>query len=328
MKKTPKIAITGAAGRISYSLLFRVASGELLGKGRKLRLSLLEMPDNAAQEALKGVAMELEDCAFPELVGCERHSDPEECFAGADLAFLIGARPRDKGMERKDLLQANAEIFSVQGRALAATAAKTVKVLVVGNPANTNCLIAQRNAAGLDPANFSAMMRLDHNRAMAQVAARAGVSVEKISKLVVWGNHSATQFPDLFNAKIGRAPVIGKVGRRWYTHEMIPAVQQRGAAIINARGASSAASAASAAVDHMRDWLSHTGRGNFTSMAVVSNGEYGIKPGLVYSYPVRCANGSWEIVKDLEIKSFQRKKMKETELELMEERDVIAELLP
>ena len=328
MKRIPKIAVSGAAGQISYALLFRIASGGLFAAPRKLRLAMLEVPIDPAVKVLNGVAMELDDCAFPQLDGFELHTDAAECFAGADVAFLVGARPRGRGMERKDLLHANAQIFSAQGQALAKAASKNVKVLVVGNPANTNCLIAQRNAPSLDPANFSAMTRLDHNRSIAQVASRAKCAVGQVAKVTIWGNHSSTQFPDLAHATVAGQPALKKVGRKWYEQTMIADVQQRGAAIINARGASSAASAASAALDHMRDWISGSKRNNWVSMAVVSNGEYGINPGLVYSYPVRCSDGKWKIVPDLKIGKFARAMMKASERELQEECDAVAQLLP
>lgn len=341
-----KIAITGAAGNISYALLFRIASGQLYGDDTLVTLSLLEVDVPAVVQAMEGVRMELEDCAFPQLVAVETHTDAEKCFANADCVFLIGAKPRSKGMERKDLLEANAAIFSAQGKALAAAARKHVKVLVVGNPANTNCLIAQRNAAGLDPACFTAMTRLDQNRAAAQVAAHAGVPVEMVKKVIIWGNHSATQFPDISQATVANKPAPEAVDPKWYREEMIAAVQQRGAAIIAARGLSSAASAASAALDHMRDWIRGT-RGLFfgnikvpgeapddlkvpdtwVSMGVVSNGEYGVEAGLVYSYPCICDKGKWSIVPDLPRDDFAQEMMRATEAELREERDAVSDLL-
>lgn len=338
-----KIAITGAAGNISYALLFRIASGQLYGKETKVTLSLLEVDVPAVAQAMQGVRMELEDCAFPLLAAVETHTDAEQCFADADCVFLIGAKPRSKGMERKDLLEANAAIFSAQGKALAAAARKNVKVLVVGNPANTNCLIAQRNAAGLDPANFTAMTRLDQNRAAAQVAAHAGVTVDQVNNVIIWGNHSATQFPDISQATVGDKPAPEVVDAKWYREEMIAAVQQRGAAIIAARGLSSAASAASAALDHMYDWIhgtagvgwavispspeSHFDSDAWVSMGVVSNGEYGVKAGLVYSYPCVCENGKWSVVPDLPRDDFAKEMMQATEAELREERDAVSDLL-
>ena len=278
-------------------------------------------------QAMQGVRMELEDCACSQLAAVETHTDAEKCFADADCAFLIGAKPRSQGMERKDLLAANAAIFSAQGKALAATARKNVKVLVVGNPANTNCLIAQRNAAGLDPACFTAMTRLDQNRAVAQVAAHAGVSIEQVNNVVIWGNHSATQFPDISAATVDGKPAPEMVDAKWYREEMIAAVQQRGAAIIAARGLSSAASAASAALDHMHDWSHGTSADTWVSMGVVSNGEYGIEAGLVYSYPCICEKGKWSVVPDIPRDDFAKEMMQATEAELREERDAVSDLL-
>ena len=327
MSETMKVAVTGAAGQISYSLLFRVASGQLLGPDVKVTLSLLEVDIEAVVKAMEGVAMELDDCAFPTMAGYELHTDPEACFDKADFAFLVGARPRSKGMERKDLLEANAAIFSVQGKALANSASKDAKVLVVGNPANTNCLITQRNAKGLDPANFTAMTRLDQNRAMAQVAAHAGKHVTDVRKVVIWGNHSATQFPDIAHATVGGTSATELVDMDWYKDVMIGKVQKRGAAIIEARGSSSAASAASAAIDHMRDWHAGSPDGEWVSMGVVSKGEYGVKEGLVYSYPCTCSNGRHQVVEGLEHDDFAKGMMKATEGELAEEHDAIQELL-
>ncbi len=339
-----KIAITGAAGNISYALLFRLASGQLYGPDTQVTLSLLEVDVPAMVQAMQGVRMELEDCACSQLAAIETHTDPEKCFADADCAFLIGAKPRSQGMERKDLLAANAAIFSAQGKALAATARNDVKVLVVGNPANTNCLIAQRNAARMDPANFTAMTRLDQNRATAQVAAHAGVTVEQVNNVVIWGNHSATQFPDISAATVDGKPAPEVVDAKWYREEMIAAVQQRGAAIIAARGLSSAASAASAALDHMRDWINgtpveaawgvispvteiHSYPSSWVSMGVVSNGEYGIEAGLVYSYPCICEKGKWSVVPDIPRDDFAKEMMQATEAELREERDAVSDLL-
>lgn len=326
MSKVIKIAVTGAAGQISYSLLFRVASGQLFGPDKRVQLSLLEIPQ--AEKAMEGVAMELDDCAFGTLAGYSLHTDVNECFDGVDNAFLVGARPRGPGMERKDLLEANAQIFSVQGKALAEAANPDVKVLVVGNPANTNALITQRNAGNLDPANFTAMTRLDQNRAVAQIARHCQVSVGDVSRVVIWGNHSATQFPDIAHAVVGGKPLLGQVDEKWYKDVLIEKVQKRGAEVIAARGLSSAASAASAAIDHMRDWVVGTPDDAWVSMGVVSNGEYGMDAGVVYSYPCTCSGGKWHIVEGLEIGSFARAKMETTHTELCEERDAVASLLP
>ncbi|MCY4325689.1 MAG: malate dehydrogenase [Betaproteobacteria bacterium] len=328
MNKPARVAVTGAAGQISYSLLFRIASGQLLGKDQPVILSLLEVNVEAALRALDGVVMELADCAFPLLVGVEKHTDAQACFDAVDYAFLVGARPRKAGMERKDLLEANAQIFSVQGKALDAAASRSVKVVVVGNPANTNCMIAQRNAPSLAPECFSAMTRLDHNRAAAQLAARAGAEVKDIANIIIWGNHSSTQFPDLAHATVSGRPALDLIDSDWYEVEMIPAVQQRGAAIISARGSSSAASAASAAIDHMHDWIFGTAADRYVSMAVVSQGEYEIEKGLVYSYPCTCQDGKYQVVERLKTSDFARTKMKETEDELKQERDGVASLLP
>ncbi|WIO75485.1 malate dehydrogenase [Porticoccaceae bacterium LTM1] len=326
MKAPVRVAVTGAAGQISYSLLFRIASGDMLGKDQPVILQMLEI--TPALEALKGVAMELEDCAFPLLQGMVQTDDPNVAFKDADYALLVGARPRGPGMERKDLLEANAAIFSVQGKALNDNASRDVKVLVVGNPANTNALIAQRNAPDLDPRNFTAMMRLDHNRAMSQLAGKLGVHSSAVTKMTVWGNHSATQYPDLHTAIVNGSVAIDQVEQDWYENDFIPTVQQRGAAIIKARGASSAASAANAALDHMRSWALGTAEGDWVSMGIYSDGSYGIEAGLIYSYPCVCKNGDWEIVQGLEINEFSRAKMTATEQELKEERDAVAHLLP
>ncbi|WP_105104186.1 malate dehydrogenase [Microbulbifer pacificus] len=326
MKAPVRVAVTGAAGQISYSLLFRIASGEMLGKDQPVILQLLEI--TPALEALKGVAMELEDCAFPLLAGIVQSDDATVAFKDVEYALLVGARPRGPGMERKDLLEANAAIFSAQGKALNEVAARNVKVLVVGNPANTNALIAQRNAPDLDPRNFTAMTRLDHNRALTQLANKTDSTVNDITHMTIWGNHSATQYPDLHRAKVNGEDAMGKVEQEWYETDFIPTVQQRGAAIIKARGASSAASAANAAIDHMRDWALGTAEGDWTSMAVYSDGSYGIQEGLIYSFPVTCKNGDWEIVQGVEINEFSREKMTATETELAEERDAVAHLLP
>ncbi|QIL89138.1 malate dehydrogenase [Microbulbifer sp. SH-1] len=326
MKAPVRVAVTGAAGQISYSLLFRIASGEMLGKDQPVILQLLEI--TPALEALKGVAMELEDCAFPLLAGIVQSDDATVAFKDVEYALLVGARPRGPGMERKDLLEANAAIFSAQGKALNEVAARNVKVLVVGNPANTNALIAQRNAPDLDPRNFTAMTRLDHNRALTQLANKTDSTVNDITHMTIWGNHSATQYPDLHQAKVNGEDAMGKVEQEWYETDFIPTVQQRGAAIIKARGASSAASAANAAIDHMRDWALGTKEGDWTSMAVYSDGSYGIQEGLIYSFPVTCKNGDWEIVQGVDINDFSREKMTATEKELAEERDAVAHLLP
>ncbi|MCA0901044.1 malate dehydrogenase [Microbulbifer agarilyticus] len=326
MKAPVRVAVTGAAGQISYSLLFRIASGEMLGKDQPVILQLLEI--TPALEALKGVAMELEDCAFPLLAGIVQSDDATVAFKDADYALLVGARPRGPGMERKDLLEANAAIFSAQGKALNDVASRDVKVLVVGNPANTNALIAQRNAPDLDPRNFTAMTRLDHNRALTQLANKTDSTVNDITHMTIWGNHSATQYPDLHQAKVNGEDAMGKVEQEWYETDFIPTVQQRGAAIIKARGASSAASAANAAIDHMRDWALGSAEGDWTSMGVYSDGSYGIAKGLIYSFPVVCKNGDWEIVQGVDINDFSREKMTATEQELTEERDAVAHLLP
>ncbi|MFD1216598.1 MULTISPECIES: malate dehydrogenase [Microbulbifer] len=326
MKAPVRVAVTGAAGQISYSLLFRIAAGEMLGKDQPVILQLLEI--TPALEALKGVAMELEDCAFPLLAGIVQSDDATVAFKDAEYALLVGARPRGPGMERKDLLEANAAIFSAQGKALNDVAARNVKVLVVGNPANTNALIAQRNAPDLDPRNFTAMTRLDHNRALTQLANKTESTVNDITHMTIWGNHSATQYPDLHQAKVNGEDAMGKVDQEWYENDFIPTVQQRGAAIIKARGASSAASAANAAIDHMHDWALGSAEGDWTSMGVYSDGSYGIQEGLIYSFPVVCKNGDWEIVQGVDINDFSREKMTATETELAEERDAVAHLLP
>ncbi len=323
MKEPVRVTVTGAAGQIGYALLFRIASGEMLGKDQPVILQLLEI--TPALDALKGVVMEMEDCAFELVHGFVQSDDASVAFAGADYALLVGSRPRSKGMERKDLIEANAAIFSVQGQAINDHANPGVKVLVVGNPANTNCLIAQRNAPDIDPRQFTAMTRLDHNRAVAQLAAKTGRHISEVSGLCIWGNHSATQYPDLHAARVGSADAMGLVSMDWYTNEFIPAVQQRGAAIIEARGASSAASAANAAIAHMHDWA--LGSNGQVSMGVYSDGSYGIQEGLIYSYPVTCANGDWQIEQGREINEFGAQKMAATEAELIEERDAVAHLL-
>jgi malate dehydrogenase len=324
MKSPLRVAVTGAAGQISYSLLFRIASGQMLGDDQPIILQLLEIPP--AMGALAGVVMELEDCAFPLVQGIVATDDPNTAFAGVNFALLVGSRPRGPGMERKDLLEANAQIFSVQGKALNDHAASSVKVLVVGNPANTNCLIAQRNAPDLDARQFSAMTRLDHNRAKTQLAQKTGKHVNDISGLAIWGNHSATQYPDIFNAQVAGTMASDLVEQGWIEDNFIPTVQQRGAAIIEARGSSSAASAANAATEHMRDWVRGSS-GLTVSMGVCSDGSYGIAPGLIYSYPCICADGDWDIVEGLEINAFSRSRMAITESELQEERDAVGHLL-
>ncbi len=326
MKQPVRVVVTGAAGQISYSLLFRIASGHLLGNDQPVILQMLEI--TPALGALQGVAMELDDCAFPLLAGMVVTDDPKVAFKDADYALLVGARPRGPGMERKDLLEANAAIFSVQGKAINEVAKRSIKVLVVGNPANTNALIAQRNAPDINPRQFTAMTRLDHNRALSQLAQKTGTSINDITKVTIWGNHSSTQYPDISKALIKGEKAEPKVDQAWYRDTYIPVVQQRGAAIIKARGASSAASAANAALNHMRDWALGTPANDWVSMGVYSDGSYGIDKGLIYSFPCVCKNGDWEIVQGLDISDFSREKMKVTEKELQEERDAVARLLP
>ncbi|HTV11915.1 MAG TPA: malate dehydrogenase [Acidimicrobiales bacterium] len=323
------VAVTGGAGQIAYSLLFRVAAGDMLGPDQPVALKLLEVP--AALGALQGVVMELEDCAFPLLRSVTTTADPEEAFGDADVAMLVGARPRSKGMERKDLLEANGAIFSVQGRALAASAKRDVRVLVVGNPANTNCLIAAHNAAKgaspLAPQQFAAMTRLDHNRAIGQVAARAGVAPGAVSNVTIWGNHSATQYPDLFHAKVDGRPALEAVGGMdWLTSAFIPTVQQRGASVIEARGASSAASAASAAIDAVRDWAQGTSPGDWTSMAVFSEGAYAAPEGVFSSLPLTTSAWAYEVVEGLQIDDFSLESIQRSTDELVSERDSVAAL--
>ena len=325
MKAPVRVTVTGAAGQIGYALLFRIASGAMLGNDQPVILQLLDI--TPAMEALEGVRMELDDCAFPLLAGVVCTDDPNVGFKNTDYALLVGARPRGPGMERKDLLEANAAIFSVQGKALNDHASRNVKVLVVGNPANTNSLIAQRNAPDLDPRNFTAMTRLDHNRAMTQMAQKTGTTVNDVTNMTIWGNHSATQYPDLFNAKVNGKAAIDLVDQAWYENDFIPTVQQRGAAIIKARGASSAASAANAAIDHMRSWALGTEGNDWVSMGVYSDGSYGIAEGLIYSFPCRCKDGDWEIVQGVEVGEFSRAKMDATAQELTDERDAVAHLL-
>ena len=328
MSKAPvRVAVTGAAGQIGYALLFRIASGEMLGKDQPVILQLLEIPDEKAQKALKGVMMELDDCAFPLLHGMVAASDPMVAFKDVGVALLVGARPRGPGMERKDLLEANGKIFSPQGQALDKVASRDVKVLVVGNPANTNALIAMKNAPSLKPQQFTAMMRLDHNRSLTQIAQKTGNAVSDVKKMTIWGNHSATQYPDVFQAEVGGKkawPMIND--QAWLESTFIPTVQKRGAAIIEARGLSSAASAANAAIDHIRDWSLGTAAGDWVSMGIPSDGSYGIPEGVLYGYPVTCKNGTYEIVKGIEISEFSRKLMDATLQELHEERDGVKHL--
>jgi malate dehydrogenase len=326
MKKPVKVAITGAAGQIAYSLIFRVASGSMLGPDQPVILQLLEVPVPEVQEKLKGTAMEVDDCAFPLVAGIEMHFDPMAGFEGTDYALLVGARPRGPGMERKDLLTANGGIFGPQGKALSEKASRDVKVLVVGNPANTNALIAATSAKKLDPKQITAMVRLDHNRALSQLGSKTGAHHNDIEKMIIWGNHSSTQYPDISHCTVKGKPAKGLVDQAWLESNFIPTVQQRGAAIIKARGLSSAASAASAAVDHMRDWALGT-NGKWVSMGIPSDGSYGIKPGIVYGYPVTCKDGKYEIVQGLSVDEFSRARMTTTENELREERAAIEDLL-
>ncbi len=325
MKAPVRVAITGAAGQIGYQLCFRIASGQMLGPKQPVILQLLEI--TPALGALNGVMMELDDCAFPTLAGIVATDDAQVAFKDADYALLVGAKPRGPGMERSDLLLGNAKIFSAQGKAMNAVASPNLKVLVVGNPANTNALIAAANAPNINPANFTAMTRLDHNRALAQLAGKTGASVNDITRLTIWGNHSATQYPDIYQATVNGKAAADLVDEAWLADEFIPTVQQRGAAIIKARGASSAASAASAAIDHMHDWALGTAEGNWVSMAIPSDGSYGVEPGIIYSYPVTCSSGKYEIVQGLEVNAFSRARMDATETELREERAAVADLL-
>ena len=327
MKTPVRVAVTGAAGQIGYSLLFRIASGEMLGKDQPVILQLLELPMDKAQAALRGVIMELEDCAFPLLAGVVGTADPMVAFKDADIALLVGAMPRGPGMERKDLLLKNAEIFTVQGKALDAVASRDVKVLVVGNPANTNAYIAMKSAPSLPAKNFTAMLRLDHNRALSQLSTKAGVAVGDIEKLIVWGNHSPTMYPDYRFATAGGASLKDKVNdENWNRTDFIPKVGKRGAAIIEARGLSSAASAANAAIDHIRDWVLGT-NGKWTTMGIPSDGSYGIPKDVMYGFPVTCTNGQYEIVQGLAIDDFSREMMNKTLAELEEERSGVAHLL-
>ena len=325
MKTPVRVTITGAAGQIGYQLAFRIASGQMLGTDQPVILQLLEIPP--ALPALQGVVMELDDCAFSTLAGVVATDDPNIAFKDSDFALLVGARPRGPGMERKDLLEANAQIFSVQGKAINDHASRDIHVLVVGNPANTNALIASSNAPDISPRNFTAMTRLDHNRASAQLAQKTGKHVSNVSRLTIWGNHSATQYPDIHHATVDGTDATSLVDQDWLANEFIPVVQQRGAVIIKARGASSAASAASAAIDHMHDWALGTDGDGWVSMAIPADGSYGIEPGIVYSYPVRCRDGGYEIVQDLSINEFSRSRMDATETELREERAAIESLL-
>ena len=328
MKKPMRVAVTGAAGQIGYSLLFRIASGEMLGKDQPVILQLLEIPDEKAQKALKGVMMELDDCAFPLLQSMVAASEAKVAFKDADVALLVGARPRGPGMERKDLLEANGAIFVPQGKALNEVASRDVKVLVVGNPANTNALIAMRNAPSLKPQQFTAMMRLDHNRAMTQVAQKTGKPVTSVKNMTIWGNHSATQYPDVFNAKVDGKPAAELINdQAWIESHFIPTVQKRGAAIIDARGLSSAASAANAAIDHIRDWVQGTPQGDWVSMGIPSDGSYGIPEGLMFGFPVTCSGGKYEVVKGLQLNDFAKGKIAATQKELTEERVSIEHLL-
>jgi len=329
MSKAPvRVAVTGAAGQIGYSLLFRIAAGDMLGKDQPVILQLLEIQDEKAQKALKGVMMELDDCAFPLLHGMLPASDPMVAFKDAEVALLVGARPRGPGMERKDLLEANGKIFAPQGQALDKVANRGVKILVVGNPANTNCLIAMKNAKSLQPEQFTAMMRLDHNRATSQIAQKVGKPNASVKKVTVWGNHSATQYPDLFQAECEGKKVWPMINdQAWLEGKFIPTVQKRGAAIIEARGLSSAASAANAAIDHMRSWVLGTPQGDWVSMGIPADGSYGIPEGVLYGYPVTCSGGQVRIVKGIEVSDFSRKRMDATLKELHEERDGVKHLL-
>ncbi len=325
MKKPVRVTITGAAGQIGYQLAFRIASGQMLGADQPIILQLLEIPP--ALPALEGVVMELDDCAFGTLAGIIATDDANVAFKDSEFALLVGARPRGPGMERKDLLEANAQIFSVQGKAMNDHASRDIRVLVVGNPANTNALIASSNAPDIDKLQFTAMTRLDHNRAIAQIAGKTDSHVTDVRQMTIWGNHSASQYPDLHHAIISGKAATDLVDHTWVADEFIPTVQQRGAAIINARGASSAASAASAAIDHMHDWALGTADNDWVSMAIPADGSYGIAEGIVYSYPVRCSGGNYEIVQDLDVSDFSRERMAATETELREERAAIESLL-
>jgi malate dehydrogenase len=320
-----RVAVTGAAGQIGYSLLFRIASGQMLGPDQPVVLQLLDI--TPAMDALRGVVMEIEDCAFPLLAGVTQSDDPAEAFSGTNVAMLVGARPRSKGMERKDLLEANGAIFTVQGKALNDYAASDIRVLVVGNPANTNCLIAMNNAPDLPRERFTAMTRLDHNRAIAQVAKKLRVTVNDVTKMTIWGNHSATQYPDLFHCEVGgRTAADAIADQAWIENEFIPTVQQRGAAVIEARGLSSAASAANAAIDHVRTWMLGSADDDWVSMAIPSDGSYGVPEGLISSFPVTCRDGRFEIVQGLDIDEFSRQRIDASVAELAAERDTVVEL--
>lgn len=325
MSQPVRVAITGAAGQIGYQLCFRVAAGDMLGPSRPVSLQLIEIPP--ALDALKGVSMELQDCAFPLLHEVVVTADYAEGFQDADICILVGAKPRGAGMERKDLLAENGKIFGPQGRAINDHASKEVKVLVVGNPANTNALIAASNAPDLDARQFTAMTRLDHNRAISQLAAKTGARASDVRRMIIWGNHSSTQYPDLSHAVVGGQPAKGMVEPGWVGETFIPTVQQRGAAVIKARGASSAASAASAAIDHVRSWVQGTPEGDWVSMAVAADGSYDIDEGVIYSFPCTCHKGEWRIVPGLEIDEASRKRMDATDAELREERSAVADLL-
>jgi malate dehydrogenase len=325
MKTPVTVTVTGAAGQIGYALLFRIASGAMLGNDQPVKLNLLDI--TPALDALEGVRMELDDCAFPLLAGITCSDDPNVAFADCDYALLVGARPRGPGMERKDLLEANAAIFSAQGKAMNAVASRDIKVLVVGNPANTNALIAMHNAPDIAGTQFTAMTRLDHNRAITQIAQKTGVATTDVSHMTIWGNHSATQYPDLFNTRIKGQSAIELVSQDWYENDFIPTVQQRGAAIIKARGASSAASAANAAIDHMRTWALGTADNDWTSMGILSTGAYGVPEGLIYSFPCTCVGGVYSVVDGAEVNEFSRAKMDATAQELSEERDAVRHLL-
>lgn len=326
MKKPVRVAVTGAAGQISYSLLFRIAHGDMLGADQPIILQLLELPQS--MPVLKGVLMELQDCAFPLLKDVVITDQPDLAFKDADYALLVGARPRSKGMERADLLSANAEIFSVQGKALNDHAKRHVKVLVVGNPANTNALIAIKNAPNLKPTQIHAMMRLDHNRALAQIALKTKYELSKVKNVTIWGNHSAMQYPDLYHAMAAEEAVDTLVEQSWIENDFIPTVQKRGATVIEARGSSSAASAANAAIDHMRDWALGTAPDTWVSMGVYSDGSYGIPEGVVFGYPCRCEHGSFEIVQDLPINTFSRARIDAVHQELLDERNAVKHLFP
>ena len=326
MKAPMRVAVTGAAGQIGYSLLFRIASGEMLGKDQPVILQLLDI--TAALPAVNGVVMELEDCAFPLLQGVVVSDDPRVAFRDVDVALLVGARPRSKGMERKDLLESNGAIFTTQGRALNEVAKRSVKVLVVGNPANTNAYIAMKNAPDLDPKSFTGMMRLDHNRARSQIAAKLGQPVGNVKKVVVWGNHSATQYPDIFHAEVDGKSAWSLINDpAWLEGNFIPTVQKRGAAIIEARGLSSAASAANAAIDHVRDWIYGTPAGDWVTMGIPADGSYGIPEGVIFGYPVTCKDGGFQIVQGLPVSAFSRERIEATHKELLEERSAVQHLL-